>query len=102
MQQGTSFHSLTDANGVKTFSMLASVATRILVISIVMRTERAFSIVKKKKTEFRPTFSTRVLNALLTQKISMSAYGQVCYKLQYSKDILRKTKQATTAKLAHN
>ena len=63
-----------------------------------MLTERAFSIVRKHKTVFRLTLSTRVLNALLTQKISMSAYGQVCYKLQYSKDILRKAKQATAAK----
>ena len=82
----TSWHlisQMTDANGVKMFSMLASVVTGILVISTVILTERAFHIVRKNKTEFRPTLSTRVLNALLTQKISMSVYGQVCYKLQY-------------------
>ena len=92
-----------DTNGVKTFSVLASVSTGILVIfHSNADCERAFSIVRKNKTEFRPTLSTRVLNALVTQKISMSAYGQMCYKLQYSKYILRKAKRATVAKLANN
>ena len=90
---------MTDANGVKTFSMLASVATRILIIfHSNADCERTFNIVRKNKTEFQPTLSTRVLNALLSQKISMSPYGQMCYKLQYSKDILRKTKQAIASK----
>ena len=90
---------MTDANGVKTFSMLASIATRILIIfHSNADCVRAFSIVRKNKTEFRPTLSISVLNTLLMQKISMSAYGQSCN----IPGILRKAKQATTSKVANN
>jgi len=55
--------------------------------------KRIFSIVRKNKTEFRPSLSTKVLSSLATQKLSMAAHGNTL-------NLLVKAKKAKAAKLA--
>jgi len=60
---------------------------------------KIFSIVRKNKTEFRPSLSTNVLSSLVTQKLSMAAHGNTCYQEILNKNLLVKAKKATAAKL---
>lgn len=57
--------------------------------------ERIFSIVRKNKTEFRPTLGSKLLESLIVQKVHMMVSGTVCYEQKFSKELLAKAKKST-------
>ena len=92
-----------DANGCLRFQKLSTVILGILVLfHSNADCERIFSVVRKNKTEFRPSLGTKVLSSIVTQKLSMAAHGNACYQELASKQLLVKAKKATAAKLASN
>ena len=85
---------ITDGSGCKKYPLLSRVAKAVLVIPHSNAAcERVFSIVRKNKTDFRSSMSTKTLQALLTEKIANS--GVPCYQREFSKGLLKKVKQAT-------
>ena len=57
--------------------------------------ERAFSSVRKTRTEFRPNLSDEQLSALVVEKFRMFSSRIVCYEQTFSDELLRKAKSAT-------
>ena len=78
--------------GVK-YHLLTKVMKGILVIPHSnVACERAFSIVRKNKTVFRPNLSIKTLQSLLIEKLSHSG---PCHSRSYNSDLIRRAKQAT-------
>jgi hypothetical protein len=93
--------SVKDENGQKKYNLLADVMLAVLTIfHSNADSERIFSVVTKNKNKFRPNLSTPVLSSIITHKMCLQSRGQVCHTAQISKDTLKRTKQATAAKLA--
>ncbi|XP_071507007.1 uncharacterized protein [Diadema antillarum] len=90
---------LTDpCTGAKKYPNLSKVMKGILVIPHSNAScERAFSLVRKNHTEFRPNLSVKTLEALLIEKL---AHSTPCYQREYSKDIIRRAKKATQLSLS--
>lgn len=57
--------------------------------------ERLFSTVRKNKTDFRASMSTKTLSSILTHKTMMSAQSQVCHAVQHRDELLKQAKSAT-------
>ena len=75
------------------FTILASVMKGILVIPHSNAScERAFSVVRKNKTEFRPNLGVETLEAILIEKLSQK---KCCYQRDYPSSTVKKAKEAT-------
>ena len=75
------------------FTTLVNVMKGILVIPHSNAScERAFSLVRKNKTDFRPNLGVKTLEAILVEKLSQK---KCCYQREYPSSTLRKAKQAT-------
>lgn len=57
--------------------------------------ERAFSTVRKNRTDFRPSLSYKTLSRLCVQKSCLEATHTNCYEQKFSKEFLQKAKSAT-------
>lgn len=57
--------------------------------------ERLFSSVRKNKTDFRATLSTKTLSNLLVHKTAMESKSENCYTIKHSDSVLAKAKSAT-------
>jgi hypothetical protein len=57
--------------------------------------ERLFSTVRKNKTDFRASMTTKTLSSILTHKTMMSAQSQVCHSVRHSDELLKQAKSAT-------
>ena len=90
---------LTDpSTGAKMYPTLTKVMKGILVIPHSNAScERAFSVVRKNHTEFRPNLSVKTLEALLIEKL---AHSTPCFEREYNKDIIRRAKKATQLSLS--
>ena len=64
--------------------------------------ERVFSMVRKCKTEFRSSMSTRVLSNLIIQKVHMQSRGQVCHEFNFTEEQLILAKGATSKATKHH
>lgn len=62
-------------------------------------TERVFSLVRKNKTDFRATLSTKTLSSLLIQKVHMLSRGTSCYQHSFSSALKKKAKKAYSQSL---
>eukprot|EP00057_Strongylocentrotus_purpuratus_P026387 XP_011680861.1 PREDICTED: uncharacterized protein LOC105446133 [Strongylocentrotus purpuratus] len=83
--------------GAKMYPTLTKVMKGILVIPHSNAScERAFSIVRKNHTEFRPNLSVKTLEALLIEKL---AHNTPCFNREYSKEIINRAKKATKLSL---
>lgn len=86
---------LKNADGYK-FKVLPKVMLAILSIPHSNAScERIFSIVRKNKTDFRPTMGTKLLESLVIQKVHMMTSGKACFEQKFSSDMLIKAKKAT-------
>jgi hypothetical protein len=93
----------TDFSGRKEYDILARVMLGILTIFHANADcERIFSVVRKNKTESRPSLQLATLNALLTRKVYMGAYGLSAQSQTFPKSVLRMAKSATVNKLKAN
>ena len=62
-------------------------------------TERVFSLVRKNKTDFRATLSTKTLSSLLIQKVHMVSRGHSCFQHSFSSALKKKAKKAYSQSL---
>jgi hypothetical protein len=84
------------ATGLSKYDVLASVVKGILTMYHSNEDcERLFSTVRKNKTDFRASMSTKTLSSILTHKTMMSACSKVCYNVQHGDKLLRQAKSAT-------
>ena len=82
------------ATGAPAYPLLTQVMKGILVLPHSnAQCERAFSIVRKNKTDFRPNMSTATLQSLLIEKLCNS--DTPCFRRDFSTDFLKNAKKAT-------
>ena len=62
-------------------------------------TERVFSLVRKNKTDFRASLSTKTLSSLLVQKVHMVSRGHACFEHTFSSALKKKAKKAYSQSL---
>ena len=75
------------------YSLLAQVMKAVLsIFHSNADCERTFSLVTKNKTKERYSMGTQTLSNIITHKSAMTT---TCFEVSYSKDLLKKAKQAT-------
>ena len=89
-------HMIDAATGRGKYTNLSRVMLGLLVIAHSnAQSERVFSLVRKNRTEYRPTLTDKTLEAMLIHKVNMSVTGRACYEQEYSKELLSQAKKAT-------
>ena len=82
------------------YPLLTNVMKGILVIPHSnAESKRAFSSMRKTKTEFRPNLSDQQLSALVVEKFRMFSSRVVCYVQTFSEELQRKAESATYQQL---
>ena len=89
-------HMIDAATGRGKYTNLSRVMLGLLVIAHSnAQSERVFSLVRKNRTEYRPTLTDKTLEAMLIHKVNMSVTGRACYEQEYLKELLSQAKKAT-------